>query len=388
MVKKIIATIMIFTMLMSCEIYAEDSEELSLQSKSVILMERDTGTVLYENNCDEKLSPASITKIMTLILIFDNIQSGKIKLDDLVETSEHAKSMGGSQVFLETGEKQTVETLIKCIIIASGNDASVAMAEYIGGSEEAFVKMMNERAKELGMNNTHFVDCCGLTDSDNHYSSARDVAIMSRELVKKYPQIHDYSSIWMETITHVTDKGEKEFVLSNTNKLLKQYEYANGLKTGSTSKAKYCVSATANKEDMELIAVVMCAPDYKVRFSEARTLLEYGFNKCNIITESLTNKVKKIKIKNSKNQKTDCVYQYDFTYVSINGEKKEDISKKIYLDKNIEAPLKKGAKVGVVKYFLKDKEIACINIITKKQVDRIKYMDKVFLVIREFIPHL
>ena len=177
-------------------------------------MEASTGQVIYEKDADEKRSPASVTKVMTLILIFDALQSGKIQLTDEVVTSAHAKSMGGSQVFLEEGEKQTVETLIKCIVIASGNDASVAMAEYIAGSEDEFVRMMNERAASLGMSNTHFVDCCGLTESPDHYTTARDIAIMSRELINKYPQIHNYSTIWMENITHVTKQGTKEFGLS------------------------------------------------------------------------------------------------------------------------------------------------------------------------------
>jgi len=180
---------------------------LSLSSESVVLMEASTGTILYEKEKDKKLSPASITKIMTLILIFDSIAEGKIKLDDMVTTSAYAKSMGGSQVFLEEGEKQTVETLIKCIVIASGNDASVAMAEYISGDEKIFVDKMNERAKSLGMTGTHFEDCCGLTESDNHYTTANDVAIMSKELITKYPEITNYSTIWMENITHVTDRG-------------------------------------------------------------------------------------------------------------------------------------------------------------------------------------
>ena len=207
--------ITILTGILPFSIYAEEdtvntndlSLDLGLQSKAAVLMEASTGTVIYENNPDQVLSPASITKIMTLVLIFDALESGQISLDEQVTTSAHAKSMGGSQVFLEEGEVQTVDTLIKCIIIASGNDASVAMAEYIAGSEAEFVQKMNERAKGLGMENTNFEDCCGLTDSDGHYTTARDVAIMSRELITKYPAIFNYSTIWMENITHVTAKG-------------------------------------------------------------------------------------------------------------------------------------------------------------------------------------
>ena len=254
-------------------IAADTGPDLGITAKAAVLMEADTGTIIYEKNATEQLSPASITKIMTLILIFDAIDSGQITLQDEVTTSAYAKSMGGSQVFLEEGEKQTVETLIKCIVVASGNDASVAMAEYICGSETEFVRQMNERAAGLGMTETHFEDCCGLTESATHLTSAKDVALMSRELITRYPQIHQYSSIWMENIVHVTAKGSSEFGLANTNKLLKQYEYCNGLKTGSTSIAKYCLSATATKDGISLIAVVMAAPDYKVRFSEAKAML-------------------------------------------------------------------------------------------------------------------
>ena len=190
---------------------AAPAAAVEVQAPSALLMEASTGQVIYEKDADQKRSPASITKIMTLILIFDALESGKIKMTDEVVTSAYAKSMGGSQVFLEEGEKQTVETLIKCIIIASGNDASVTMAEYIGGTEQEFVRMMNERAAGLGMTNTHFVDCCGLTDSPDHVTTARDIAIMSRELINRYPQIHNYSTIWMENITHVTKQGTKEY---------------------------------------------------------------------------------------------------------------------------------------------------------------------------------
>ena len=192
-----------------------------ISAPSAVLMEASTGQIIYEKNGDEKRSPASITKIMTLILIFDALENGKIQMTDQVVTSAYAKSMGGSQVFLEEGEVQTVETLIKCIVVASGNDASVAMAEYIAGDEKTFVDMMNQRAQGLGMSNTHFEDCCGLTESPTHVTSAKDIAIMSRELINRYPQIHNYSTIWMDTITHVTNQGTKEFGLSNTNKLLK-----------------------------------------------------------------------------------------------------------------------------------------------------------------------
>ena len=218
---------------------------------------------------------------MTLLLIFDALADGTITPDTEVTTSEYAASMGGSQVFLEAGEKQTVDTMIKCIAVASANDACVAMAEKIAGSEPAFVEKMNQRSAGLGMTNTHFVNCNGL-DTEGHLTTARDIALMSRELITKYPQIEDYSTIWMENITHTTAKGSSEFGLSNTNKLIRQYEYATGLKTGSTSGAKFCLSATARKDGVNMIAVVMAEPDSKTRIKDAIAMLNYGFGKCSI----------------------------------------------------------------------------------------------------------
>ena len=254
------------------------AEPAAIEAPSAVLLESSTGKVIFEQNARERRSPASITKIMTLLLTFEALDQGKIKLEDPVTVSAYASSMGGSQVFLAENEVQTLETLIKCIAVASGNDASVAVAEYIAGSEEAFVEQMNAKASELGMTDTHFEDCCGLTDSDGHYTTAMDVAVMSRELTVKYPKIFEYTGIWMEDITHETSQGSSKFTLNSTNKLLKQYPFTTGLKTGSTSKAKFCLSATATKDGIDLIAVIMGAPDYKARFKDARTLLSYGFN--------------------------------------------------------------------------------------------------------------
>ena len=253
-------------------------EALSIESKSAILMEGATGKIIYKKNPNEKFNPASFTKIMTLLLIYENLDNGKIKPNDKVTVSEHAASMGGSQVFLEPNEQQTVETMIKCISIASANDAAVAMAEHISGSEESFVNKMNKRANELGMKDTHFVNCCGL-DVEGHYSSAYDVALMSKELITKHPEIIKYTTTWMDSIIHRTRKGESEFGLTNTNKLVRTYKGITGLKTGSTSLAKYCLSATANREGIDMIEVVMGAPEHKLRFVEASRLLVYGFGK-------------------------------------------------------------------------------------------------------------
>jgi D-alanyl-D-alanine carboxypeptidase (penicillin-binding protein 5/6) len=352
-----------------------DNPNLALTSKSAILMEASTGTVIYEQNPDEKLSPASITKIMTLILIFDALKEGKITLEDKVTTSAYAKSMGGSQVFLEEGEQQTVDTLIKCIVIASGNDASVTMAEYICGSEAEFINQMNQRAQGLGMTNTHFEDCCGLTDSTNHYTTARDVAIMSRELITKYPQIFNYSTIWMENITHVTAKGTSEFGLSNTNKLLKQYEWATGLKTGSTSVAKYCVSATAKKDGMDLIAVIMAAPDYKVRFSEAISLFNYGYSNCKLYTDSDMKLPEQVRIQNGVKDNLTCQYSKQFTYLSKSGENTSEITKEIKMNKDITAPIKKGDVVGQTVYSLQGTEIGSVDILAAESIKSAGFAD-------------
>lgn len=355
------------------------SQDFGLTARGAVLMEASTGTVLYEINADTQLSPASITKIMTLILIFDAISSGKISLQDEVVTSAHAKSMGGSQVFLEEGETQTVETLIKCIVIASGNDASVAMAEYIGGTEEEFVNMMNERARELGMNQTHFVDCCGLTEDAAHLTSARDVAIMSRELITKYPDIKKYSTIWMENITHVTNKGSSEFGLSNTNKLLKMATNftTTGLKTGSTSAAKYCVSATAEKDGVELIAVILGAADYKIRFSEAEKLLNFGFSKCQLYKDSDESReqLPEIKVESGKEDYVSLEYGGDFNYVDINGTDLSLIEKRVELEESVKAPVTRGQAVGSIIYELNGKEIGRVDIVTAEAVEEANLKD-------------
>lgn len=361
-------------------VYAEEetqngADSLGLTAKACILMEASTGSVIYENNADEQLSPASITKIMTLILVFDALGEGDIELEDQVTTSAYAKSMGGSQVFLEEGEVQSVDTLIKCIIVASGNDACVAMAEYIAGNEEEFVKRMNERAAELGMSNTHFEDCCGLTDSDGHYTSARDVALMSRELITRYPQIFDYSGIWMENIIHTTAKGSSEFGLANTNKLLKQYQWATGLKTGSTSKAKYCVSATARKNDIDLIAVVMAAPDYKARFSEAVRLLDYGYANCSLYRDENKDSLNDVPVAQGVKDSVTIGYRGPFSYLSTSGEDIGQIEKKINLKEEIPAPVHQGDVNGTAEYYLGEKQIGTVDIIAGNDVKKMVYLD-------------
>lgn len=362
----------------------ETTGGILLTCPSAILMEASTKSVIYEKAPDERRSPASITKIMTAILIFDAIEAGKISLEDEVVTSAYAKSMGGSQVYLEEGEKQTVDTLIKCIMVSSGNDASVAMAEYIAGSELGFVQMMNERAASLGMENTHFEDCCGLTDSDNHYTTARDIALMAQELITRYPQIKSYTTIWMENITHVTMQGSKEFGLANTNKLLKQYPYTTGLKTGSTNKAKYCVCATANKDGVELIAVIMGCPNYKDRFTEAQSLLQFGYTTCKLYQDENPPELMPILVKGGIDKQVPAVYKEKFSWLFVSGEDFSNIEKMLTTNE-LTAPIEKGEQIGTVTYRLNGKELGSIGIYAGESVREAKFFDYLLNIVLQWM---
>jgi D-alanyl-D-alanine carboxypeptidase (penicillin-binding protein 5/6) len=351
------------------------TDESRIEAPSGVLIEAETGTLLYAKDKDTRRSPASITKIMTLILIFDAIDEGRLNLDDVVTTSAYAKSMGGSQVYLEEGEQQSVETLIKCIVVASGNDASVAMAEHISGSEEAFVEQMNARAQGLGMENTHFEDCCGLTESENHYTTAYDIALMSRELLTKYPQITDYSTIWMENIIHTTRQGSSEFGLTNTNKLLRSYDGCIGLKTGSTSLAKYCFSGAAKRNGITLIAVVMAAPDYKARFSDAASLLDYGFSRCSLYQEETPPELPDISVKFGKEDSVALTMEESFTYLRTDGQPVTDVETEFFLEDEAAAPVKKGDTAGELCYYMDGKEIGRVKLLYAEDVERATYFD-------------
>ena len=363
----------------------ENSGEQLIEAPSAVLMEKETGTVIYSRDPDTRRSPASITKIMTLILIFDAIENGKLHLDDTITTSAYAKSMGGSQVFLEEGETQKAETMIKCIVIASGNDASVAMAEHLSGTEQAFVEQMNKRAAELGMKNTHFADCCGLTESRDHYTTAQDIALMSRELITRYPQILTYSSIWMEDITHVTRKGSSRFTLTNTNKLLRSYEGCKGLKTGSTSIAKYCLSAVAERNGVTLIASVMAAPDPKTRFRDAASLFNYGFSKCTLYLDEALETLPPVKVRKGMKEEAALEYAGKFRYLSTDGTKPDNIEKKRILPKQTTAPVKKGEKAGVQEYFQNGKKIGTLDILYAEPVEKVRYKDWAGRVAKAFL---
>lgn len=359
------------------------ADTLTISAPSALLMEASTGTVIYEKDAHIQLRPASITKIMTLIIIFDALEKGTISQEDTVTISEYAAGMGGSQVYLEPGETQTVDTLIKCISIASANDACVAMAELICGSEQEFVNQMNARAKGLGMENTNFVNCCGL-DIDGHLTTAYDVALMSRELILRYPQVHNYCTVWMENITHVTRNGSSEFGLTNTNKLIKQYEYATGLKTGSTALAKYCVSATAKKDDMELIAVVMAAPDYKIRFNDAITLLNYGFAKCRIYEDTNRDTLPSLAVTGGILDQVTVQYEDSFRYLDTKGQDLTAVIKEIQLPDSVAAPVTQKDIAGKAVYKLNGTQIGSVNLLWGCTIPKAHFKDYFFKILNIF----
>lgn len=382
MIKKLFGLVLSALMTFSCataNAYADNSG-LVIEGKSAILMEISTGKVLFEQNPDEPLPPASVTKIMTLLIIYDNIESGKIKWEDKVTISEHAAGMGGSQIFLEPQEVQTVEVLTKSIAVASANDAAVAMAEFIAGSEDAFVQLMNEKAQKLNMTNTHFKNACGL-DTDGHVMSARDIGIMSCELMRKYPNIQKYTTVWQDTITHTTKKGTTEFGLTNTNKLIKWYNDATGLKTGSTGKALYCLSGTAKRDNMELCAVIMAAPDPKVRFRQVMNMLDYGFSNFALACGDKEGTVLgQVQVLKGQEEAVNAVTQGTVNTV-INKGQGTELTKKISLEDNVKAPINKGDKLGEVIYYHNDKEVGRCKLVAEKQIKKagfIKTTGKIF----------
>ena len=370
MKKKILAAVTaFFCFLAPFSVCAEEGSGLQLQSKSAILMDQATGTVMYENNSHEAMPLASVTKVMTLLLIYEANADGKFAWTDMVQVSDHAAAMGGSQVFLEPGEMQTAADMTKCIAIASANDAAVAMGEFIAGSEEAFVEKMNARAKELGMNETVFKNACGL-DVDGHVSSAYDIAVMSRELMHRFPEIKEYTTTWMDTITHKTRKGESEFGLTNTNKLIKWYEGATGLKTGSTSKALYCLSGTAERNGLGLVAVVMAAPDFKIRFQEVMKLFDYGF--ANYTVEKgypVGQDMGMIPVEKGMKEGVNAVVKDEIS-VLMSKDSKGEWETKTELLPSVKAPIAQGSKVGEMIYMLDGKEAGRTDLIAADAVDK------------------
>ena len=336
-----------------------------IKAKSAILIEASTGDIIYKKDEDLKLPPASITKIMTMLLIIEAIENKKVSFYDKVTASEHAASMGGSQIWLEVGETMTVHDLLKAVAVGSANDASVALAEHIAGSEEGFVSMMNQRAKELGMKNTNFANACGL-DDDNLYTTAKDVAIMSRELIS-HDVIKQYTTIWMDTVRNETVQ------LVNTNKLVRFYRGATGLKTGTTNGAGCCLSATAKRDGMELIAVIMGAESSNERFSNAKKLLDYGFaNLCLFKTSQKVDYIKSINV--NKGQKKKVKLKYDkIENELLKTENKSNIKVITETPKTIDAPVKKNQKIGTVKVKLDDKVIRKYNIYASEEIKKINF---------------
>jgi D-alanyl-D-alanine carboxypeptidase (penicillin-binding protein 5/6) len=345
---------------------AEESKiNLAENAKSAILIERDTGTILYDKNSNEKLPPASMTKIMTMILIMESIDKGSLTLEEKIRTSEYAASMGGSQIFLEPGEEMTVEEMLKGIAIASGNDASVAMAERIAGSEESFVKMMNDRAKELGLKDTNFVNPTGLP-AENHYSTAHDMALMAKELLK-YDLITKFTSVYEDYLRQDTDK---KFWLVNTNRLVKFYPGVDGLKTGYTSEAKYCLTATAKKDNMRVIAVVMGASTPKDRNAQVTKMLDYAFSQYKthpMLERSAV--VSKVKISKGSSKFVDVVTSESISVLTKKGENIDDVTQEVILKDNVKAPIKKGDELGQLLLKKGDKVIVDSPIVAANNVE-------------------
>lgn len=342
--------------------------ELELDCESAILLDENTGTILYTKNEHEKLRPASVTKIMTLLLIMEELEAGRISLTDRVPCSANASSMGGSQIWLDETEELTVDEMLKAICVVSANDCCVAMSEFIAGSEEAFVEKMNARAKELGMNDTNFVNCHGI-DADGHLTSAYDIAIMSRELSKNHPEIHNYSTIWMDTLRD----GKSQLV--NTNKLVRFYSGCTGLKTGSTSLALFNLSATATRNDLSLIAVVLRGTTSQKRFDDAKKLLDYGFaNFSNKVLVTKGEVVTEIEISKSQQTKVEITAEENLTALINKGDEK-NVRTEIVLNENIKAPLEYLEPVGMLKCYLNDEVVGEVNLVANSKVEKKSVID-------------
>lgn len=359
-------------------------EGMAATARSYVLMEGTSGKVLLENNKDTPFPPASITKVMTLLLINEAVESGKISWDDKVTVSEHAASMGGSQIFMEPGEEQTVRDLVKAICIASANDAAVAMSEYIAGSEQQFVDKMNARAQELGMTQTVFKNACGL-HVDGHVSTANDIALMSRALITKYPDISKTLTTWMDTITHKTKKGESEFGLTNTNKMIKWYNGITGLKTGYTPQAKHCVSATATRDNMDLIAVVMGSQDGKIRFQEAAQLLDYGFSNYMVKTGPQVGEVLgTTPVKKGESDTANLTIEDTLNFVVPKGNTTSELTYDIVCDESVVAPVYKGQQLGTITYSMDGEVVGEAQLVAKEDVAKAKLKNMVPYMLKRF----
>ena len=357
---------------------------LDIESPSAILMELNSGQILYEKDADTARRPASVTKLMTMLLAFEALDSGKLKLDDVITVSANAAGMGGSQVYLEEGEQQTFEDLLKCMIVSSANDAATAVGEAIAGSEEGFVAMMNERAKELGMEQSHFENACGL-EAEGHKMSARDIAVLSRQLLLIHPKVTEYTTIWMDTIVHKTKRGESEFGLANTNKFLKKYEGANGLKTGYTSAAGFSMSATAVRNGTTLIAVVMGSKTKDIRYADAAKLLDYGFANCSIYEDAkVLDGNNQVDIKDGVKKSVTVEAKSPFRYVFVGDKGDGEIKKEFCVIKD-KAPIKKGDVVAKVIYSKDGNELGSMDIVAIETVEQQKYHHALKKIFEQYI---
>ena len=360
-------------------IFEEDTEtvmveNLEISAPSAILIEKETGTVIYEKNADEQLEPASVTKVMTILLIVEALEAGTISLDDVVTVSAHAASMGGSQVYLEEGETMSIHELLKCIVVSSANDASVAMAEYISGSESVFVAKMNERARDLGTVNTNFTNCTGLLDDATHVTTARDVALMSQELIS-HDMIKEYTTIWMDTIRN------GEFGLSNTNKLIYYYDGATGLKTGFTRRSMYCLSATAERDGVEYIAVVMHADTTADRFESAKTLLSYAFANYTLLSAMPDEVLLPVAVVLGKAPYVQPVLEKE-EKILIEKINSSGVTKSVELAENLTAPVTAGQQIGTLTVSLGDSKLGSFPIVAGDSVDRLTWGDIFYRMIR------
>lgn len=377
----LIMAILIAIMPMNLSFANEDNAPLSVSSKSAILMDVGSGQILYEKNAHDKLPPASVTKVMTMLLICEALDSGKITLDDSVQISENAASMGGSQIFLEAGEVQKVDTLLKGIAVASANDGCVAMAEYIGGSVESFVDMMNAKAKELNMKDTNFVNTNGLP-VDNHYTSAHDIAIMSRELLK-HDVISKYLTTWMDQV--VVGKKQITVGLANTNKLIKHYQGATGVKTGFTQQAKYCLSASAKRGDTHLVAVTLGAETSPERFKDATSLLNFGFaNYESVKLCSKNDNIATLTLDKADEQKINLVAKEDLSVLIKKGGNK-DFTRKIKVNENTTIPIKKGTNLGYVEIYQGKTLVGKVDLVNTKDIQKASYLKMLQRVIDEML---
>ncbi|HQA61262.1 MAG: D-alanyl-D-alanine carboxypeptidase family protein [Tepidanaerobacteraceae bacterium] len=371
--KKKLVTILLISLLMIFIIKPAVAQTLvDISSSSATLMDAGTGTILFEKNPHEKMEPASITKIMTLIIAFEAIESGKVNLSDIVRVSERAWKTGGSQVFLGPGEEQSLENLLKCIVVASANDASTAVAEYIGGSVEGFVKLMNDKAKELGMTNSNFTNPHGLSDPE-HYTTAYDIALMSRELVK-YPMFFKWSTIWMDYLEH-TDKKRDATMLANTNKLLGKYEGVDGLKTGYHSKAGHCFAGTAKRGDFRLISVVLNAQSSNQRFEDTVKLLDYGFghyDSIKVVEKGMVQKT--IPVEKGHINEVNVIVTEDVSILIEKG-REEHISTKIDVPEKLFAPLNKNQAVGTLTVEQNGKAVKQIDLVISEDVMKAGFLE-------------